>query len=172
MFNVQTGKPVVITQTNYYPGVLTQRPMVTGPSGDVQLATPYTNGPSIQYFLLPTDPAFPLSPSGPVFTGSGSTRTQIVSSAIGNLGRDTQRAPGATFLNASLARNFPVRERMMFQLRVDAFNAMNQTNLGMPATALTVATSGGKAIFNSPGFGQITSARSPRILQLVARFTF
>ena len=172
MFNGQSGKPVVITQTNYYPGVLTQRPMVTGESGDVKLANWYTNGASIQYFMLPTNANFPLSPSGPVYTGSGATRTEIVSDAIGNLGRNTERAPGAEFLNLSAMRNFSIREKLKFQIRADAFNALNHTNLGMPATALTVATSNGKAIFNSPGFGQITSARSARVIQLVARFNF
>ena len=61
---------------------------------------------------------------------------------------------------------------MKFQIRADAFNALNHTNLGMPSATLTVATSNGQAIFNSPGFGQITSARSARVLQLVARFNF
>jgi hypothetical protein len=172
MLNAQSGKPVEITQSNYYPGVTTQRPTVTGANGNVKLATAYNNGPAIQYFMLPTDPNFPLSPSGPIFTGSGATRTEIVSDAIGNLGRNTVRGPGAVFLNVSVARTFPIRERLKFQVRADAFNALNHTNLGIPTTALTVATSNGKAIFNSPGFGQITSARSPRVIQLVARISF
>ncbi len=172
MLNVQSGKPVVVTQSNYYPGVLTQRPMVTGATGNVGLANWYNNGPAIQYFMPATDPNFPLSPSGPIYTGSGATRTMIVSDAIGNLGRNTERAPGATILNVSAVRTFPLREKVSLQLRLDAFNTFNHTNLNMPATALTVATSNGRAIFNSPGFGQITSARSPRVLQLVARFSF
>ena len=80
--------------------------------------------------MPPTDANFPLSPSGPVYTGSGATRTEIVSDAIGNLGRNTERAPGAEFLNLSAMRNFSIREKLKFQIRADAFNALNHTNLG------------------------------------------
>jgi hypothetical protein len=172
IFVAQSGKPLTITQTNEYSGVSTQRPMVTGASGDTQLASPVANGTGIQYLMVPSDANFPLSPSGPVYTGSGAARTQIVSSAIGNLGRNTQRSPGSINLNLSVARKFQLNERVSFQLRVDAFNALNQVNFNAPSTSLTVATSNGKAIFNSPGFGLITGAASARFLQIVTRFNF
>lgn len=130
-------------------GIVTQRPMVTGARGN-----------------------FPLSPSGPIYTGSGATRVAIVNGAIGNLGRDTQRAPGAVYLNMAVSRKFQLREGVNLQFRVDAFNALNHTNLGMPSTALTVATSNNCVIFNSPGFGAITSAGGARVLQIVARINF
>jgi hypothetical protein len=172
IFVAQSGKPLTITQTNEYPGVSTQRPMVTGANGDTQLANSIPNGTGVQYLMLPTDPNFPLSPSGPVYTGSGASRTQIVSAAIGNLGRNTQRSSGSVNLNLSVARTFQLTERIKLQFRVDAFNAANHTNFSAPATALTVATSNGRAIFNSPGFGLITSAASARFLQIVTRFNF
>jgi hypothetical protein len=172
IFVAQSGKPLTITQTNEYPGVSVQRPMLTGANGDLQLSTSVANGTGIQYLMVPNSPGFPVSPSGPVYTGSGASRTQIVSSAIGNLGRNTVRSPGSVNLNLSVARKFQLTERIAFQLRVDAFNAMNHVNFSAPATSLTVATSNGQAIFNSPGFGLITGAASARFLQIVTRFYF
>ena len=172
IFVAQPGKPLTITQSNEYPGVTTQRPNVTGATGDVKLADWVSNGSGIQYLMLPTTAGFPLSPSGPIFIGSGASRTQIVSSAVGSLGRYTERAPGSVNLNVSVARTFRIREKASLQMRFDAFNAMNHTNFGSPTTSLTVATSGNNAIFNSPGFGLITSASSARFLQIVTRFTF
>ena len=60
------------------------------------------------------------------------------------------------------------------QLRAEAYNAFNHTNLGMPAASLAVVANpaGTAAIFNSPGFGLITSARSARFMQMVARLEF
>jgi hypothetical protein len=95
-----------------------------------------------------------------------------VGDVAGNLGRNTVIGPGVMNLNVSVARNFALREKLCLQVRVDAVNATNHVNFGLPATALTVAASGNRAIFNSPGFGQITSANNARNLQIVTRLTF
>jgi hypothetical protein len=172
IFVAQSGKPLTITQTNEYPGVATQRPMQTGVTGDTQLPNRVANGTGVQYLMLPTSASFPLSPSGPIYTGSGSSRKEIVPAVIGDLGRNTATAPGSVNVNLSVARMFQLTERLRFQLRMDAFNALNHVNFSAPATALTVATSNGQAIYNSPGFGLITSAASARFLQIVTRFNF
>jgi hypothetical protein len=49
-----------------------------------------------------------------------------------------------------------------FELRVDAFNALNWLQWNQPATAL-----------NNPGsFGQITTAGPPRIMQFAIKYRF
>ena len=171
VFVAQTGLPLTVTQSNFYPGVSAQRPMVTG-NESLNLASSYPNGQGVQSLTPPTSAGFPLSPSGPIFIGQGTSRQQIVSGAIGDLGRYTVRAPGSINLNLSLSRRFQVAERVSLQFRVDAFNALNRVNFASPATTLSVATQGTSAIFNSPGFGLITSAASGRFLQIVTRIDF
>jgi hypothetical protein len=79
----------------------------------------------------------------------------------GNLGRNAVRAPGQWTLDASLAKNNPVAGRVRLQLRIDAFNVLNHTNLGGLVT--DVANS---------NFGRLMSAAPNRTVQLGARLTF
>lgn len=84
--------------------------------------------------------------------------------AIGTIGsgrRNQLEGPGAWNLDYSLFKNFFIKERAQIQLRGEFFNVFNHTQLGMPNATVT-----------SPGFGQITSAASPRIIQLALRLQF
>src|SRR5262249_54051950 len=76
----------------------------------------------------------------------------------------------------SLIREFRLKGKLRFQLRGEAFNVFNHTNFNGPNVELNViaTTVNGQdaAVFNSPNFGLITSAKAPRFLQLVARIEF
>jgi hypothetical protein len=114
-----------------------------------------------------------LGPVGPLFTGSGATRTLVLPAGIGTLPRSSVRAPGDVDLDIGIARRFKIKEDASFQVRAEAFNLLNHTNLLSPDTGLTVtANATGQPIWNSPAFGLITGARSARFFQLVARFEF
>lgn len=78
----------------------------------------------------------------------------------GNLGRNALRQPGAWNLDASLSKNLAITERVNLQLRGDALNAFNHTNLGGLQTNISKSN-----------FGMLTSA-SARSLQLGARLIF
>lgn len=78
----------------------------------------------------------------------------------GSLGRYALRAPGIWNLDFSLAKNFAIHERLRLQLRGDAFNALNHTNLG----GLVVDIS-------KSNFGRLTSATA-RSLQIGAKVIF
>ena len=78
----------------------------------------------------------------------------------GTLGRDAIVGPGSTVVDASIAKTFRFTERLNFQLRADAFNALNHTNYGGPVTN-----------FSSGTFGQLTSATA-RTIQIAGRLTF
>jgi hypothetical protein len=84
---------------------------------------------------------------------------------FGNSGRNTLRGPGLAATNLSLGKNFPFTEfssPMNLQVRVDAFNAFNHTNLANP-----------NANIGTGGAGTITgTTMSGRVLQLGARFSF
>jgi carboxypeptidase family protein len=67
--------------------------------------------------------------------------------------------------DASMIKNFQIKETARFQLRVEAFNLTNSTrfDLGPSSTILNI---------NSTTFGRLTNALDPRIVQFVGRFEF
>lgn len=81
---------------------------------------------------------------------------------FGNVGRNSLSAPGIQTLDLAIARSFHFTERLGFQFRAEAFNALNKTNLGTP-----------NRFVNTPQFGTITMAMTPgREIQLSARLSF
>ncbi len=80
----------------------------------------------------------------------------------GNAPRGAVRGPGYGNLDAALMKNFSIRERVKVQIRGEGFNLTNHTNPnGFGSTNNT-----------STLFGQITTFRAPRRLQLGAKLTF
>jgi hypothetical protein len=169
IFSARSGFPLTITQSNVFPGVGSQRP-----NGDVSTLkiSPYRNGSGIQYYKPTSSPDFPLSPSGPVFIGTGAARTQVVATGLGNVGRYSVRAPGEVDLDVSVLRSFPIYKELAFVFRVDAFNVLNHNSLGNPGTSLGLTTDATHAYFNAPSFGLITGSTSNRFLQIVTRLNF
>ena len=80
---------------------------------------------------------------------------------FGNAVRNSVRGPGFKNIDAALSRVFNVGGSKSFEARIEAFNLFNWFELGNPNTNLSAAT-----------FGQITSALSPRVLQLAVKFNF
>ena len=80
--------------------------------------------------------------------------------ADGNAPRDYLRAPGYRDIDLGVFRDFRF-ERFTFQLRGEATNAFNLVSLNAPTANLKSALD-----------GQVTSAASPRLIQIGARFTF
>ncbi|HYZ87470.1 MAG TPA: TonB-dependent receptor, partial [Bryobacteraceae bacterium] len=174
IFLARTGLPDTIIQNNLYPGVTQQRPNVVGTNASGKRGSITPEGTAVRYLLAPTDPNFPFVPSGPLYTGSGATRTQVLPASMGNLGRNTMREPNEFNVDLAVARMFPIRERLRFELRAEAFNVLNKVNFNAPNTTLSVQADPrtGQAVFNSPNFGLITSAKTARFLQIVARIEF
>jgi hypothetical protein len=175
MLIAHSGLPLYIGQTNQNPaqtGTNQQRPYDVDP-GISLYTSEVPNGTGVQY-LLPTSAAnFPLQPAGPLFVGSGTSRTQVLPVGIGSLGRNVVRSPGQLDLNLAVGRSFPLRERLRFTVRAEAYNALNHTNFQAPASTLTLTTNAaGQPIWNSPTYGVITAANQARFLQLVGRFDF
>ena len=84
------------------------------------------------------------------------------SGQVGNEKRGVINGPGFNRLDVGLFRNFKLYERLNFQLRGEAFNVVNHTNLSNPGTTSTTSST----------FGIITSARDNRILQVAGKITF
>jgi outer membrane receptor protein involved in Fe transport len=173
ILTARQGLPTTINQNTLNSAASQLRPNVISATS-IYLANPVPNGSAVQYLVPASAANFPLGPVGPLFTGSGSSRTLVLPAGIGTLGRNTVRTPGELDLDLAVGRKFRISERMRIALRAEAFNLLNHTNFLPPDVGLTVAADPktGQAVFNSPNFGLITSARAARFMQLVARFEF
>jgi len=69
--------------------------------------------------------------------------------------------PGINNVDFMIAKRFTVRENVNASFRAEFFNLLNHTNFSDVDNNLT-----------SPGFGTITSAADPRIIQLGIKFSF
>ncbi len=85
--------------------------------------------------------------------------------------RNNLRGPHFFDVDLGLAKHFPVTERVGVELRGDAFNVFNHTNLGLPGTNATADIS---SPFSAGGnFGVITTtANDARVLQVALRIDF
>jgi hypothetical protein len=80
--------------------------------------------------------------------------------SFGNAGRNILTGPGYGNINFAVIKYVPCGS-VRVQLRVEAFNLLNRTNLDLP-----------DAFFGSPTFGQVLSAGSPRRIQFGVRAVF
>ena len=86
---------------------------------------------------------------------------QTQAGQFGNAGRNIARGPGYSTVDLALVRDFGLWGATRFQFRAEAFNLTNHVNFGLPVADL-----------NSPNFGRILSAGSPRLLQFAAKLIF
>ncbi len=94
------------------------------------------------------------------FLNSAAFQVQALNTP-GDSSRDVAIGPGFADLDLSLAKRILVTERQAVELRFEAFNSLNHTNFGNPGTS-----------FGSSSFGVISSAGTPRIVQMAIRFRF
>ena len=86
---------------------------------------------------------------------------QTEAGQFGSAGRNIARGPAFTNIDFSLTRSFALRENMRLQFRAEAFNVANHANFGLPI-----------ADMNSPNFGRILTAASPRLIQFGLKLVF
>jgi hypothetical protein len=80
---------------------------------------------------------------------------------FGNAGRNILHGPGTFNIDFSAHKNFRITERWSLQYRAEFFNGLNHTNLNNPGSTVS-----------SGGFGRITGAGSPRIIQMALKLRF
>ncbi|HKV24191.1 MAG TPA: carboxypeptidase regulatory-like domain-containing protein [Candidatus Acidoferrum sp.] len=144
LYQVQTGMPFTISvfgDTANSGTVLGENPIRANVTGQPVFG-PGTHTPA-EWF----NPAAFAAPSAFTF---------------GNAGRNSVYGPGLQTLDLALERSFNITEKTSFEFRAEAFNSLNQTNLGTP-----------NRFVNEPQFGTITMAMTPgREIQLSARLSF
>jgi hypothetical protein len=80
---------------------------------------------------------------------------------FGTAGRSLIRGPGINNWDISFIKRTDFTERVSMQFRAEFFNLFNHTQFAGVNTS-----------FGAPAFGQVTSARDPRITQLALRLLF
>ncbi|HEX4810987.1 MAG TPA: TonB-dependent receptor [Bryobacteraceae bacterium] len=148
---IQSGNPINFhTSNTTFVGAGVLRPSVTGPVTTGY--SPATNG-NATFITYIQDPS--------AFVNQGN--------AFGSLGRNVIIGPGFSNLDASLIKNFKLREGWpTLQFHADAFDLLNQANWNQPSSTVGPLT-----------FGLISGTRFPagdsgssRQLQLALKLTF
>jgi hypothetical protein len=102
------------------------------------------------------------NPSGAAWFYSGAFAAPPPTSVVpATAKRGTVQGPGFNRLDLGVHRNFKITERMSFQFRAEAFNAINHVNVNSIGVTSTSST-----------FGEVTGYRDMRIMQFAGRFTF
>jgi hypothetical protein len=68
--------------------------------------------------------------------------TPLATAPFGDVGRNSFRAPNFDQWDASIDKNFRIREQARLQFRAEFFNVLNHTNFGIPNTVTTNAAFG------------------------------
>ena len=80
---------------------------------------------------------------------------------FGSIGRNVLLGPSRQNLDMGLLKDFPLVESIRLQFRGEAFNILNHANFGNPNGNVSAAN-----------YGRITTATTPRILQLALKVIF
>ena len=89
--------------------------------------------------------------------------------ALGNTPPTIARGPGLSNFNVALFKIIPIGEHVKATFRAEAYNVFNHTQF----RAVDVAPQWDKnGVQTKPLFGQVTSARDPRIMQFALRLSF
>jgi hypothetical protein len=92
---------------------------------------------------------------------STSSFVQPAPGFYGNAGPGTIFGPGLINFDVALHKDFRIAERHTIEFRSEFFNVLNHSNFAGVVTTL-----------GNAAFGQVTSARDPRILELALRYRF
>ena len=107
------------------------------------------------------DPALPSSDQGTARWFDTDAFQVAPQFTLGTTSRNPVRGPAYRNIDLALGKSVPLGASRSLELRVEAFNLTNTPPLGAP-----------NGVLNSPGFGSITSAGDPRVIQLGLKVHF
>ncbi len=147
MFRAQSGMPINITSNGNLAGVNagSQYPNLTG--------DPYAGQNSFQW----------LNPAA---------FTRPADGTYGNLGRNALRMPGIRNMDVNLVKNFNFTETVKVQFRCEVFNLFNHAEVWGLNTGFSGDNPGSAISASDANFGQASTYRDARTLQLALRFSF
>jgi hypothetical protein len=147
MFRAQSGMPISVTSNGNLDGVNTGSQYVN------LIGDPYANTNKFQWlnpaaFQRPADGQYGLS------------------------GRDAFRLPGLWNMDAGLMKNFLITESVKATIRCEVFNLFNHTQVWGINTGFSGDNPLSGISSSDASFGQASSYRDARTLQLALRFAF
>jgi hypothetical protein len=148
---LNTGVPFTATTSTFDPAGLGFIPALVAGGRPNQLCDPNANAPHdrLRYF---NTACFALNPT---------TTTSGVNNVIGTAGRGVIDGPPTKRFDFTMTKIIRFGETTRLQIRGEAFNIFNHTNFRALQTNVT-----------STAFGQVTTVRDPRTIQLGAKFIF
>jgi hypothetical protein len=138
-----------------------------------------TSGNANNWSGSPTDASRPNMIANPVLPKDERTFDKNLNTAAfalppqgtwGNAPRDVFRGPGINNWDVSLFKNFALTERFKAQFRCESYNVFNHTQFSAVDTNVKFDNKTGAQV--NPLFGQFTTSRLPRRMQLALRITF
>jgi hypothetical protein len=109
-------------------------------------------------------------PNSPYFNPAAFAPVTAV--RFGTSGRDILRGPGIFNLDASLIREFSLREHLKLQFRAEAFGLTNTPQFSNPSATVSNATFSNGAITNLNGYDIISASTGERQLRFALRLSF
>jgi hypothetical protein len=150
VLNYSSGLPFTLSYSSCNASIPGSAPcLVNGQPGRFRSHVTGFPGTALSYY----DPQF-----GTTFTAPGLDQ-------IGSVGRNSVFGPHFFNTDIAVQKNFPIKESIVFQFRMDAFNAFNHINFGLPGGNIQQSGS----ITNGPG---VDGTANPRQLQFSARVQF
>jgi hypothetical protein len=147
---MQTGSPITVVTSSTINGTSgTVRPDVLGP---IRPQLTYLPGGAVQYVPL----SLCLTPTpGCIFSSDGKH--------FGNERRGAISGPGFEDVSISLDKKTKIFDRLMLDIKIDAFNVLNHPNFDFPSPTITdsVTQSTTTSTFKPGNFGQINATRFP-----------
>ena len=124
------------------------------------------------YVIRPDDPYVTRfsPPPQPAGQGTAAWSTTSTDPQMGNLGKNTMTGRGTKNFDLSVYRNLKFTEKVSGQLRIEGYNAFNNTQFAGVDQTLRFDNATG-AMYNTL-FNEPTSARPPRRIQIAMRIRF
>lgn len=109
-------------------------------------------------------------PGAPYFEPSAFAPVKTV--RFGTTGRNLLRGPGFFDLDASLARDFKIKERFTLQFRAEAYGLTNTPQFANPSANVSSASFVNGTISSLNGFGIVSSATGQRQIRFGLKLSF
>jgi hypothetical protein len=91
---------------------------------------------------------------------------------FGTSGRNIVRGPGFFNLDASVFRDFQIRENIKLQFRTEAYGLTNTPQFANPSATVSNATFSGGVITNYNGYDTISSSSGDRQIRFALKLIF
>ncbi|MBV9215934.1 MAG: hypothetical protein JO053_07125, partial [Acidobacteria bacterium] len=147
----QTGSPYTITSSSYDPGGIGFIPSIIAGGRPNQTCDPNAGAPHTLLQWFNTACFDPQNASG-------------IQNIAGTEMRGVITGPPTRKIDFTLSKNIAITESLRLQLRGEAYNVFNLQNWRLGTTPNLSRTAG--------TYGQITSFRDPRVIQLAAKLIF